>query len=69
MEMTTWVILGSKVLKLIFAAGILILVRFFTEEPIFSFGIKLIIILLISIIIESAYFLYNGKRKINNEKQ
>ena len=63
-EMTTWVILGSKVLKLLFAAGILILVKVFTHEPIVRFALILAGILFLSIIFETAYFLLSIKENL-----
>lgn len=62
-EMTTWVILGSKVLKLLFAAGIVILVKLFTQEDIVQFALTMLGILLVSIFYETTYFLLSGKKK------
>lgn len=61
-EMTTWVILGSKVLKLLFAAGIVILVKLFTQEDIVKFALTMLGILLVSILYETTYFLLSGKK-------
>lgn len=61
-EMTTWVILGSKVLKLLFAAGIVILVKLFTQEDIVQFALTMLGILLVSIFYETTYFLLSGKK-------
>lgn len=61
-EMTTWVILGSKVLKLLFAAGIVILVKLFTQEDIVQFALTMLGILLVSILYETTYFLLSGKK-------
>lgn len=61
-EMTTWVILGSKVLKLLFAAGIVILVKLFTQEVIVQFALTMLGILLVSILYETTYFLLSGKK-------
>lgn len=61
-EMTTWVILGSKVLKLVFAAAFLIMVKFFTDEPVVRYALVLLGILVASVVFETAYFLIQGKK-------
>ena len=63
-EMTLWVIMGSKVCKLFVACAMLVCVKMFTEESLTRFAIALLIALLISILIESAYCI----RKRDNEE-
>ena len=61
-EMTTWLILGSKPVKLVIAVMILLLVRFVTSESVVRFGIFLLVILLLSVVYESVYFIRRGKK-------
>jgi len=68
-EMATWVILGSKILKFIFAVAIIVLVHFFTDEPIVRFTFVMLGILIVTIIYETGYFIFSGKknRKLNEK--
>lgn len=67
-EMTVWVILGSKVFKILTAALMLILVRFLTHEPLVRFATVMLVVLLLSILIESAYCLrHRENEKTKNE--
>lgn len=70
LEMTTWVILGSKVLKLFIATACMVFVRFFTHESIVGYALILLGIILITVIYETTFFLLSGKKKdkIINEK-
>lgn len=61
-EMTIWVIMGSKVFKIIAAGIMLVFVRFLTDEPLVRFGIALLAVLLLSVLIESAYCLRNREK-------
>lgn len=58
-EMTLWVIMGSKVCKIIAAGIMLVFVRLLTDEPLVRFGIIMLVVLLLSVLIESAYCLRN----------
>lgn len=62
-EMSTWVILGSKLLKFIFAVAIIVLVHLFTDEPIVRFAFIVLGILMVTIIYETGYFILSGKKK------
>ena len=62
-EMSTWVILGSKLLKFIFAVAIIALVHLFTEESIVRFAFIVLGILMVTIIYETGYFILSGKKK------
>ena len=66
-EMTLWVIMGSKVFKII-AAGIMLFVRFLTDEPLVRFGIIMLGVLLLSVLIESAYCLRNRENEKTENK-
>lgn len=68
-EMTTWVILGSKVGKLILAAACLMMVRFFTDEPFIRYAFTLLGILIASVVFETAYFLIQGKKVKNSNER
>lgn len=61
-EMTLWVIMGSKALKVIAAGIMLVFVRFLTDEPLVRFGIIMLAVLLLSVLIESAYCLRNREK-------
>lgn len=58
-EMALWVIMGSKVCKIIAAGIMLVFVRLLTDEPLVRFGIIMLVVLLLSVLIESAYCLRN----------
>lgn len=62
-EMSTWVILGSKLLKFIFAVAIIVLVHLFTDEQIVRFAFIVLGILMVTIIYETGYFILSGKKK------
>lgn len=63
-EMTIWVILGSKAFKMVAAGFMLVLVKMITDEPLVRFAMCMLAVLLLSILIESAYCL----RHRENEK-
>lgn len=63
---TTWVILGSKVIKLLLTVGVILAVKFLTEIPIRQFALTTVGIYFVSLIVESIFFL---KKKQNNEQK
>lgn len=63
-EMNVWIALGSKVVKLLLAAGFLLLVHLLIREPLVRFALVMLAVLLLSVLFESAYCL----RIIKNEK-
>ena len=63
---TVWVILGSKVLKLLLTALTILLVARLTEIPIRQFALTTVGIYFVSLIVESIFFL---KKKQNNEQK
>ena len=64
-EMTMWVIMGSKVIKLLLTIGVIFLVPRLTEIPMKSFALTTVGIYFVSLIVESIFFL---KKKQNNEQ-
>ena len=68
-EMTTWVILGSKMVKFICAVIIMVLIHWFTDEPIVRIAFIMLGILMVTIIYETGYFILSGKknRKLNEK--
>ena len=65
-EMTLWVIMGSKLIKMALAVGAIFLVPRLTAIPMKTFALVTVGIYLVSIIIESIFFL---KKKQNNEQK
>ncbi len=65
-SVTVWVILGSKVLKLILTVVTILLVAHLTEIPKRQFALTTVGIYFISLIVESIFFL---KKKQNNEQK
>lgn len=61
-EMTVWVVLGSKVIKLLIGVLWIVGVALFTEEPILTFSMLTLLVLLLTIIYETVFFLKNGKK-------
>lgn len=61
-DMVIWTILGSKVLKLIFAVAIIVFVRLFTDEPIVRYALIMLCILIVTIIYETCYFVLSSKK-------
>ena len=60
--MTVWVVLGSKVIKLLVGVLWIVGVALFTEEPILTFSMLTLLVLLLTIIYETVFFLKNGKK-------
>lgn len=56
-ELVIWVILGSKLIKMLLTLGAIFLVPRFTNIPIKTFALVTVGIYLISIIVESIFFL------------
>lgn len=67
-EMTLWVIMGSKVFKIIAAGIMLVFVKLLTDEPLVRFGIIMLVVLLLSVLIESAYCLRNRENEKTKNK-
>jgi len=63
---TVWVIMGSKVLKMLLTAVAILVVARFTEIPIRRFALTTVGIYFISLIVESIFFL--KKKQINEHK-
>ena len=60
--MCIWIILGSKILKLLLTASGILLVREFTQTPFKRFALITVAIYVISIVVETIFFL---KKKQN----
>ena len=65
-ELTLWVVMGSKLIKMLLAVGAIILVPRLTDIPIRTFALTTVGIYMVSIIVESIFFL---KKKQNNEQK
>lgn len=63
-EMNLWVIMGSKVIKLLITVGVIFVVPRVTEIPIKEFALTTVGIYFVSLVVESIFFL---KKKQNNE--
>jgi hypothetical protein len=63
---TVWVIMISKVVKLLLTAGVIFAVSRLTEIPIRTFALTTVGIYVVSLIVESIFFL---KKKQNNEQK
>ncbi len=63
---TVWVIMVSKVIKLLVTVGVIFAVSRLTEIPIRTFALTTVGIYVVSIIVESIFFL---KKKQNNEQK
>ncbi len=63
---TVWVIMISKVVKLLLTAGVIFAVSRLTEIPIRTFALTTVGIYIVSLIVESIFFL---KKKQNNEQK
>ncbi len=64
--LAVWVILGSKVLKLLLTILTILLVARLTDIPIRRFALTTVGIYFVSLIVESIFFL---KKKQNNEQK
>lgn len=65
-EMTLWVVMGSKVIKMLLAIGAIIVVPKLTDIPLRTFALTTVGIYMVSIFVESIFFL---KKKQNNEQK
>lgn len=63
-EMNLWVIMGSKVIKLLITVGVIFVVPRVTEIPMKEFALTTVGIYFVSLVVESIFFL---KKKQNNE--
>lgn len=63
-EMNLWVIMGSKVIKLLITVGVIFVVPRLTEIPMKEFALTTVGIYFVSLVVESIFFL---KKKQNNE--
>ncbi len=62
-EATIWVILGSKVLKLLLTIGVIFLIPRITEIPLKEFALTTVAIYFVSIVVESIFFLKKQKNE------
>lgn len=62
-EATIWVILGSKVLKLLLTIGVIFLIPRITEIPLKEFALTTVVIYFVSIVVESIFFLKKQKNE------
>lgn len=60
-EQTTWIILGSKVVKILLTVGAILAVRYLTEIPLKRFALSAVAIYFVTILFESVYFLKKKK--------
>lgn len=65
-SMATWVILGSKVIKILLTIGWILFVKYTTEVPIKKFALITVAIYLISTVVETICLL---KMRKKDEKQ
>ena len=63
---TLWVVMGSKVIKMMLSIGAIFVVPRVTEIPIRQFALVTVGVYLVSIVVESIFFL---KKKQNNEQK
>ena len=65
-EMTLWVVMGSKLIKMALSIGAIFLVPRLTAIPMKQFALVTVGVYFVSIIVESIFFL---KKKQNNEQK
>lgn len=65
-ELNLWVIMGSKVIKMLLSIAFIFVVPRVTEIPMKAFALTTVGIYFISLIVESIFFL---KKKQNNEQK
>jgi hypothetical protein len=56
-EYSLWVVMGAKVLKLVLSIGSILLVNFLTEIPVITFSLWLMGCYIVTIVVESAFFI------------
>ena len=67
-ELTLWVVMGSKLLKILFTVGAIFLVPRLTEIPMKQFALVTVGIYFISILFETIFFLKKNKKNDKNNK-
>ena len=67
-EYTMWVVMGSKLLKILFTVGAIFLVPRLTEIPMKTFALVTVGVYFISILFETIFFLKKNKQNDNNKK-
>lgn len=67
-EYTLWVVMGSKLLKILFTVGAIFLVPRFTEIPMKTFALVTVGVYFISILFETIFFLKKNKQNDKNNK-
>ena len=56
-EYSLWVVMGAKVLKLVLSIGSILLVNFLTEIPVITFSLWLMGCYIVTIVVESLFFI------------
>lgn len=67
-EMILWVVMGSKLLKILFTVGAIFVVPQVTEIPMKRFALVTVGVYLVSILVETVFFLKKDKQHDNNKK-
>lgn len=67
-EYTLWVVMGSKLLKILFTVGAIFLVPRLTEIPMKTFALVTVGVYFISILFETIFFLKKNKQNDKNNK-
>lgn len=67
-EMTLWVVMGSKLLKILFTVVAIFVVPQVTEIPMKRFALVTVGVYLVSILVETVFFLKKDKQHDNNKK-
>lgn len=67
-QMTLWVVMGSKLIKILFTLGAIVLVPKYTEIPMKHFALVTVGVYLVSIIVETVFFLKKNKQNYENQK-
>lgn len=67
-EYTLWVVMGSKLLKILFTVGAIFLVPRLTEIPMKQFALVAVGVYFVSILFETIFFLKKNKQNDNNKK-
>lgn len=68
-EMIVWIVLGSKVVKILLGVMWIVLVALLTDEPVVAFTLSTLLVLLLTIIYETVFFLKYGKKGNRNENE
>ena len=67
-EYTLWVVMGSKLLKILFTVGAIFLVPRLTEIPMKQFALGAVGVYFVSILFETIFFLKKNKQNDKNNK-